>query len=68
MTTGGKQLVPILDARGASPTRGLFGLWNEELSEVLGEFGLLRYRIRQLETAMYEQKVRGIEEITTWRK
>jgi 23S rRNA (adenine2503-C2)-methyltransferase len=68
MTTGGKQLVPILDARGASPTRGLFGLWNEELSEVLGEFGLLRYRIRQLETAMYEQKVRGIEEITTWPK
>jgi 23S rRNA (adenine2503-C2)-methyltransferase len=68
MTTGGKQLTPILDARGASPTRGLFGLWNEELRDALGGFGLLGYRIRQLETAMYEQKVRGIEEITTWPK
>ncbi|MFP5227088.1 MAG: 23S rRNA (adenine(2503)-C(2))-methyltransferase RlmN [Acidobacteriota bacterium] len=46
----------------------LFGLSNEELSEALGEFGLLRYRVRQLETALYRQKVADIPEVTTWPK
>jgi 23S rRNA (adenine2503-C2)-methyltransferase len=32
------------------------------------EFELPRYRIRQLETALYRQKVAEIEEITTWPK
>jgi len=68
MTTGGKQLTPILDARGAGSTRGLFGLWNEELSEVLREFELRSYRIRQLEKALYGQRVAEIEEVTTWPK
>lgn len=68
MTTGGKPLTTILDARGAASERSLFGLWNEELSEALPEFGLLRYRIRQLETALYRQKVAEIGEVTTWPK
>jgi 23S rRNA (adenine2503-C2)-methyltransferase len=68
MTTGGKPLTTILDARGAASERSLFGLWNEELSEALQEFGLLRYRIRQLETALYRQKVAEIGEVTTWPK
>src|ERR1700733_3442282 len=68
MTTGGKQLIPILDARATPATRGLFGLWNEELSGALEGFGLLRYRVRQLETALYRQKVQAIDEVTTWPK
>ncbi len=68
MTTGGEPRTTILDARGAAPDRVLFGLWNEGLSEALGEFGLLRYRIRQLETALYRQKVADIAEVTTWPK
>jgi len=68
MTTGGKLLTPTLDAPGVAPDGALFGLWNEELSEALRVFGLPRYRIRQLETALYKQKVAGLEEVTTWPK
>jgi 23S rRNA (adenine2503-C2)-methyltransferase len=68
MTTGGKQLVVPLDAPCMAPDGVLFGLWNEELSEVLREFELPRYRIRQLETALYRQKVASLEEVTTWPK
>jgi 23S rRNA (adenine2503-C2)-methyltransferase len=68
MTTGGKLLTPTLDAPGVAPDGALFGLWNEELSEALRAFGLPRYRIRQLETALYKQKVAGLEEVTTWPK
>ena len=68
MTTGGEPRTTILDARGGASDRVLFGLWNEGLSEALGEFGLLRYRIRQLETALYRQKVADITEVTTWPK
>jgi 23S rRNA (adenine2503-C2)-methyltransferase len=68
MTTGGKPRTTILDARGAAPERVLFGLWNEELGEALKGFGLLRYRIRQLETALYRQKVAEFAEVTTWPK
>src|ERR1700742_4900136 len=68
MTTGGEALTTILDARGEAPDWGLFGLWNEELSKALREFGLPSYRIRQLETALYRQKVADIREVTTWPK
>ncbi|HEX4308823.1 MAG TPA: 23S rRNA (adenine(2503)-C(2))-methyltransferase RlmN [Acidobacteriaceae bacterium] len=60
--------MPILDARAAGSDPALFGLWNEELSEALREFELPRYRIRQLETAFYRQKVADIAEVTTWPK
>jgi 23S rRNA (adenine2503-C2)-methyltransferase len=68
MTTGGQRLTPILDARGEAGDRVLFGLSNEELTEALGGFGLLRYRVGQLETALYRQKVADITEVTTWPK
>jgi len=66
MTTGGQPLTSILDAPGVPPVRTLFGLWNDELSESLREFGLPKYRVRQLETALYRQKLADISEITTW--
>jgi 23S rRNA (adenine2503-C2)-methyltransferase len=34
----------------------------------VAEFGLPKYRVRQLETAMYGQKVADIREVTTWPK
>jgi 23S rRNA (adenine2503-C2)-methyltransferase len=68
MTTGGQQLTTLLDAKGGAADRTLFGLWNEELSAALQEFGLLKYRIRQLEAALYRQKVADIHEVTTWPK
>ncbi len=68
MTTGRQQLTTLLDAKGGAADRTLFGLWNEELSEALREFGLLKYRIRQLETALYRQKMADIAEVTTWPK
>jgi 23S rRNA (adenine2503-C2)-methyltransferase len=68
MTTGGQPRIPILDAAGAASDEALFGLWNEELSEALREFGLLPYRVRQLETALYRQKAAELEEVTTWPK
>ena len=68
MTSGEKPRTTLLDAREAEAERRLFGLWNEELSEALGGFGLLKYRLRQLETALYRQKVTDIQEVTTWPK
>src|SRR5579872_5586525 len=68
MTTGGRSLPFILDAPGAARESGLFGLWNQDLSAALREFQLLPYRVRQLETALYRQKVADIHEVTTWPK
>jgi 23S rRNA (adenine2503-C2)-methyltransferase len=68
MTNGGTLRIPILDAAGAASERALFGLWNEELSEALREFELLPYRVRQLETSLYRQKVAELDEVTTWPK
>jgi 23S rRNA (adenine2503-C2)-methyltransferase len=68
MTTGGKPRSTILDAAGAAPGGVLFGLSNEELSEILVEFGLPKYRIEQLEAALYHQKVADLAEVTTWPK
>ncbi len=68
MTNGGQPRTTILDARGAPPDGPLFGLSNEELSGALQGFGLPKYRVRQLETALYRQKVADITEVTTWPK
>ncbi|MGC2300114.1 MAG: 23S rRNA (adenine(2503)-C(2))-methyltransferase RlmN [Acidobacteriaceae bacterium] len=58
----------MLDAAGAASERALFGLSNEELSDELREFELLPYRVRQLETALYRQKVAELDVVTTWPK
>ena len=68
MTAGGKLLTTILDAEGAAGGQSLFGLSNQELTEKLGKFDLARYRIRQLEEAMYRQRVGSLDEVTTWPK
>ncbi|HTV82440.1 MAG TPA: 23S rRNA (adenine(2503)-C(2))-methyltransferase RlmN [Acidobacteriaceae bacterium] len=68
MTAGGKLDTTILDARGALRDKGLFGLQNQQLSERLAEFRLPGWRIRQLETALYSQRVRNLDEVTTWPK
>jgi len=68
MTTGGELLTTILDAAGGTRAHALFGLSNEQLSEELQSFGLLKYRIRQLEEGLYRQRVGALSEVTTWPK
>lgn len=68
MSSGGKQLTSILDAEGAPWGGSLFGLSNQELTATLKDFALPGFRIRQLETALYRQRVSKLDEITTWPK
>ena len=68
MANGGTSRISILDAAGPASGEALFGLWNEELRGALREFELLPYRVRQLETALYRQKVAELDEVTTWPK
>lgn len=68
MTSGGKLPASILDAAGAADGVALFGLSNHELSERLGEFSLPSWRIGQLETALYRQRISTLDELTTWPK
>jgi 23S rRNA (adenine2503-C2)-methyltransferase len=68
MTAGGKLDTSILDAAGTPRDKALFGLQNQQLSEQLAEFSLPAWRIRQLGTALYGQRIAGLEEITTWPK
>src|SRR5271165_2107613 len=48
MTSGRDNLLPILDAPGVERMRPLFGLNNQQLSELLQEFSVPAYRVRQL--------------------
>jgi len=68
MTTGGEPLNTILDVPAPAGGGVLFGLSNESLAGILGEFELPKYRVRQLETALYRQKVAALEGVTTWPK
>ncbi|HEY6448769.1 MAG TPA: 23S rRNA (adenine(2503)-C(2))-methyltransferase RlmN [Acidobacteriaceae bacterium] len=68
MSTGGKILTSILDAVGPPGDKTLFGLLNQQLTEALAAFALASYRIRQLEAALYRQRVSSLEEVTTWPK
>ena len=68
MIAGGTLPISILDAEGPPRGRSLFGLSNQQLTDVLGEFSLPAYRVRQLETALYRQRVASLEEVTTWPK
>jgi 23S rRNA (adenine2503-C2)-methyltransferase len=65
MTSGGENLFPILDAPGALGTRPLFGLNNQQLTEVLQQFNAPAYRARQLSRALYSQWVEDLDAITT---
>ena len=66
MTTGGKLLTSILDAPHPPEGRRLFGLSNQQLAEALREFSLPSYRIRQLQTALYRQRVASLDAVFTW--
>lgn len=68
MKTGGKTLVTMLDAPGPPGGEGLFCLSNEQLASVLEPFRLPKYRVRQLATALYQQRVAALDEVTTWPK
>jgi 23S rRNA (adenine2503-C2)-methyltransferase len=47
-------------------SRALFGLTREELASVMEEFGQKRYRATQLWEALYKQRVKGLDEVTTF--
>lgn len=68
MTTGGKLLTSILDAPGSPEVRRLFGLSHQQLTDALREFSLPPYRLRQLETALYRQRIASLDRLTTWPK
>jgi len=65
-SSGGELRTIILDAGEAPQGKRLFGLSNEQLTDTLREFSLPPYRIRQLGDALYRQRVRTLDEITTW--
>ena len=65
-SSGGELLSNILDAGEAPDGKRLFGLSNQQLTEALREFSLPPYRIRQVEEALYRQRVRALDEVTTW--
>jgi 23S rRNA (adenine2503-C2)-methyltransferase len=68
MKTDGKTLATMLDAPGPPGGEGLFGLSNEQLVKRLEPFLLPKYRVRQLATALYQQRVTGLGGVTTWPK
>jgi len=68
METGGKSLITMLDAPGPPGWQGLFGLSNEQLAERLALFQLPKYRVRQIATGLYQQRIGALDELTTWPK
>ena len=66
--SGGEPLSNILDASERPGGGRLFCLSNRQLGAVLQEFSLAPYRIRQLETALYRQRVESLDQVTTWPK
>jgi 23S rRNA (adenine2503-C2)-methyltransferase len=65
MTSGRDNLLTILDAPRAPEIRALFGLRNQQLSEVLEEFGAPAYRVRQLSEALYRNWTEDLDSVTT---
>src|SRR5580704_10813814 len=46
--------------------KALFGLTREELASVMEGFGQKKYRATQLWEALYKQRVKGLDEMTTF--
>jgi 23S rRNA (adenine2503-C2)-methyltransferase len=65
MTSGRENLLTILDAPGAPGIRPLFGLKNQQLSEILAEFAAPAYRVRQLSDALYRRWADDLAGVTT---
>ena len=68
MTSGGNRPVTILDAARPSCVKPLFGLQNQELTVQLQEFSLPPWRIRQLQSALYRQRIESFDGLTNWSK
>jgi 23S rRNA (adenine2503-C2)-methyltransferase len=68
MTPGRDNLISILDAPRPARARSLFGLSNEQLSDVLGGFSVPPYRVRQLTEALYREWKTDLKDITTYPK
>ncbi len=66
--SGGNRPVTILDAPGAGCATALFGLQNQELTAKLQGFSPAPYRVRQLESALYRQRIETLDSLTTWPK
>jgi 23S rRNA (adenine2503-C2)-methyltransferase len=64
MTSGGENLLPILDAPGIERMRPLFGLHNQQLSEILQEFSVSAYRVGQLSQAIYRNWTEDLADVT----
>ena len=65
MTSGGNNLYSILDAPAPVPILPLFGLNNEQLSEVIERFSVPPYRARQLAQGLYRDWVSSLDGLTT---
>ena len=65
MTSGRENLLPILDVPGAPGTPPLFGLNNQQLTEILQQFEAPAYRVRQLSEALYAQWTDDLAAVTT---
>src|SRR5580698_7873711 len=69
MASGREKVISILDASAALPTRPpvrpLFGLKNEQLSEIAAELAVPAYRARQLAHALYRDWAATLDDITT---
>ncbi len=68
MTPGRDNLFSILDAPSPARTRSLFGLSNEQLTEILAEFAAPAYRVRQLREALYREWQSDLNDLTTFPK
>jgi 23S rRNA (adenine2503-C2)-methyltransferase len=69
MASGREKVISILDAPAPFPipasTKPLFGLKNEQLSKLAGEFGAPAYRARQLAHALYKDWATTLDDVTT---
>jgi 23S rRNA (adenine2503-C2)-methyltransferase len=65
MTPGKEPLVNILDASGQACASALFGLSNQQLTELVSRLGEAPYRARQLGDALYRQWAGELVEVST---
>ena len=65
MPSGRKKPISILDSPEAAGTHSLFGFNNQQLVDVLAEFGESAYRSKQLSDALYRQWEEDLGEVST---
>jgi len=65
MPSGRKKPISILDSPEAAGAHSLFGLNNQQLVDVLAEFGESAYRAKQLSDALYRQWEEDLSKVST---